>query len=56
MTKKNLFFIIMVPANFHDVTDDKKTRISYSDTSAEIVEARVGLTSFEHVQNCYYNS
>ena len=29
---------------------------TYSDTSAELVEARVGLTSFGHVQICYYNS
>ena len=30
------------------------TRRTYSDTSAELMEAHVGLTSFEHVQNRYY--
>ena len=29
---------------------------SYPDTLVEHVEARVGLTSFVHVQNYYYNS
>ena len=29
------------------------SRRTYSDTSAELVEARVGPTRFEHVQNCY---
>ena len=28
---------------------------SYSDTSAELMEARVGLIRFGHVQNFYYN-
>ena len=31
------------------------SRRTYSDTSAELMEARVGLTSFERVQNCNYN-
>ena len=68
----------MVPAHFHDVTDDKiwwkkagphlnhshvfsaensySSRGTYSDTSTELVEAPVGLTSFGHVQNFYYTS
>ena len=32
------------------------SRRTYPDTRAELVEARVGLTSFGHVQNFYYNS
>ena len=32
------------------------SRRTYSDTSAELVEARVGLTNFGQVQNFYYNS
>ena len=32
------------------------SRGTYSDTSTELVEAPVGLTSFGHVQNFYYTS
>ena len=63
----------MVPAFFHDVTDDigshlnhpfmcsapKNSYLSlrtYSDNPAELVEALVGLTSINHVQNFHYNS
>ena len=38
----------MVPAHFY--------KIAYADTTVELVEARVGLTSFGHVQTFYYNS
>ena len=32
------------------------SRRTYSDTSVELMEVRLGLTSFGHFQNFYYNS
>ena len=44
------FFMCSAPKNSY------LSRRTYSDTSAKLVEARVGQTSFEHVQNWHYNS
>ena len=56
--------IIYGTAHFHDVTDDKIGEKSMTTlktlfhvfSAEELVEARVGLTSFEPVENRYYNS
>ena len=40
----------------NNYTHPNLIRRTYPDTSVEFVEARVGMTSFGHVQNFYYNS